>query len=196
MRKIISVLLSVILMSGTTAAAFADGFNASIDVVNSGEFITVIIPDENEGILNRMIPSITIPCNYDFAKAVWEGSPVADVKADGSAVSFPLEHAGTYTISRESLTAEAADLVLPSGLTEVGSQAFQGVNARSVYIPDGCQIIGAEAFEASEVKYIRIPESAVEIDPTAFPAGTVIYGAAGGIISAFADSNGFVFISE
>ena len=196
MRKIISVLLSVILISGTTAAAFADGFNASIDVVDSGEYITVIIPAENEEILNRMAPSITIPCSYRFAKAVWEGSPVADVKADGSAVSFPLEHAGSYTISRESLTAETADLVLPSDLVEIRSQAFQGVKARSIYIPDGCQTIGAEAFAGDELKWIRVPESAAEIDPTAFPAGTVIYGAPGGIISAFAGNHGFDFVSE
>ena len=67
---------------------------------------------------------------------------------------------------------------LPSGLTEIGEEAFEGISARVVIIPYGVTKIGRRAFADSDIELVVIPETVTEIADGAFEGSelSVVYG--------------------
>ena len=51
------------------------------------------------------------------------------------------------------------DFVLPSIITEIEEEAFEGISATTVSVPETCQSIGKYAFRNSAVTQILIPEN-------------------------------------
>ncbi len=100
---------------------------------------------------------------------------------------------------REEILDGVADLRLPEGTLEIGTKAFAGIAARSVYIPDGCVRIGAGAFrECRNLAQIRIPADC-DVDPTALLGclEVTVYGTPGSSAEALeAEEYGIVFVDE
>ena len=59
-------------------------------------------------------------------------------------------------------------LVLPSALTVIGEEAFEGIAADTVIIPDGVTTIGPRAFANSNVRQVVIPATVTSIGEGAF----------------------------
>ena len=60
-------------------------------------------------------------------------------------------------------------LVLPEGVTEIGEEAFAGLDAVSeIVLPDGLATIGPRAFAGSALYTVSVPESVTSIAPDAF----------------------------
>ena len=93
-----------------------------------------------------------------------------------------------------------ADLVLPSGLTEIEEEAFEGISAESVYLQEGVLTIGARAFaDCGSLLKIRIPKSVTQIADDAFegcPLTLKIYGVNDSEAKRFAKRVGISFANE
>jgi len=86
------------------------------------------------------------------------------------------------------------DFTLPSGLTEIGAQAFTGADMTVVLCPNGLKTIGAKAFsDCAGLQEIYIPASVVAIASDAFSgcSGLTIYAPAGSAAATFAANRGF-----
>ncbi len=60
-------------------------------------------------------------------------------------------------------------LDLPDSLTEIGEEAFAGVDAALVIIPDTCTAIGSRAFAGcANLRYVVLPETVTDIAQDAF----------------------------
>ncbi len=73
---------------------------------------------------------------------------------------FPFDAVCSPTVSSEGSDQAfgSADLTLPTGLTAIGANAFEGAAMETVYIPDGCKSIGDHAFkDCQHLAKIRIP---------------------------------------
>ena len=65
---------------------------------------------------------------------------------------------------------------LPTALSEIEDEAFEGIFARTVVIPEGTTRIGARAFaDCSNLKYVEIPNSVTSIADDAFAGSTVTF---------------------
>ncbi len=65
-------------------------------------------------------------------------------------------------------------LTLPSGLTEIGSEAFAGVAAERVVVPDSCGSIASGAFsDCPNLREISVPSTCV-IAEDAIPSDVII----------------------
>lgn len=60
------------------------------------------------------------------------------------------------------------DVVIPEGVTEIGSMAFAGSSIKNVEIPDGVVYIGRNAFYQSGIESVKIPQSVTMLDAEAF----------------------------
>jgi uncharacterized repeat protein (TIGR02543 family) len=89
----------------------------------------------------------------------------------------------------------APDLVLPTGLTEIGEEAFSGGAFRFAKLPEGVETIGPRAFAGCKaLAYIYIPAE-VCIDGSAFEGvdALTVFGKAGSSAQTFAEEKGFRF---
>lgn len=196
LRLSVTVLLMTLLLNAAAGAAFADGFQAVIDVTVGEDAIQVTIPAENEAALNQLVPTLAIPCDYIVARVEKDGESLSGAVTDGTEIRFPVASSGTYMIHRAKLTMDLSDLVIPAEVTEIREEAFSGVEARTVYIQDACVEIGAGAFASSGVKAVRIPANVAVIGENAFNPGVVIYGPAGSYAQYYAEANGLDFAAE
>ena len=80
---------------------------------------------------------------------------------------------------------------LPTGITTIDDNAFEGISAESVYIPSGCESIGKEAFKDSSISAIYIPSTVESIGDNAIPMNAIIYTPANSPASIWAADNGF-----
>lgn len=90
------------------------------------------------------------------------------------------------------------DFVLPRDLSEIGEEAFFGIDAARVKLSEAVTKIGARAFAGCQsLESIYIPQSCTQIDPTAFGGRTdiEICGHAGSAAQTFAQQNGLTFIN-
>ncbi|MBR4458478.1 MAG: leucine-rich repeat protein [Clostridia bacterium] len=65
-------------------------------------------------------------------------------------------------------TAAASAVTLPSGLKEIGEEAYAGLPVTEIELPDGLQRIGPHAFSTRSLRWVKIPASVNYIAPTAF----------------------------
>lgn len=132
---------------------FADGGG-------TGEMAAIILSEGD---------SLTLPENGfgpppDMRFAGWRVG--ADLRSLGETITVT-GHLTVTACWRDVILDGVADLVLPTGTAAVGSKAFAGIAARSVYVPDGCASIGAGAFrDCPNLARIRIP-AGCSVDPTA-----------------------------
>lgn len=67
------------------------------------------------------------------------------------------------------------DFVLPAGTESVGENAFEGIQAHTVYIPNGCKSIGKHAFkDCPNLSRVAVPEQC-EIGEDAFEGCALVY---------------------
>jgi hypothetical protein len=81
-------------------------------------------------------------------------------------------------------------LKLPDDLTEIGEEAFEGINADAIIIPEGVTSIGRRAFAGSGARLAVIPESAGTIGEGAFAGCNIemVYGYSyGGVAESLAE---------
>ena len=71
---------------------------------------------------------------------------------------------GSYAFSGSSLK----EVVLPSTLTKIGDSAFRGTQLTSVTIPEGVTEIGSSAFLGSSLKEVVLPSTLTQIGNSAF----------------------------
>ena len=77
-------------------------------------------------------------------------------------------------------TAAASILSLPTGLKEIGAEAFYGdTNIDHVDVPQGTERIGDYAFMNSSLRTITLPDSVKTIGTDAFPSGVTVYAKPG-----------------
>ena len=68
----------------------------------------------------------------------------------------------------KTVTAAFRAFTLPADLTKIEANAFEGIDAESVFIPDGCTEIGAEAFKnCLRLKYVSYKQG-TEVASDAF----------------------------
>ena len=93
-----------------------------------------------------------------------------------------------------------ADYLLPKSREKIETEAFMGVNAKSIYLQDGITTIEGKAFAScSFLQTIRIPASVTFIADNAFancPSTLTIYGSSKSEAQRFAKKNGLNFVSE
>ncbi|MDE6201187.1 MAG: leucine-rich repeat protein [Clostridiales bacterium] len=76
-------------------------------------------------------------------------------------------------------------VTLPSGLTEIANNAFNGTGIVSIELPDTVKRIGAGAFENSKLQSVTLPSATTEIGNRAFadtPLTTVNYKSGNGAV--------------
>lgn len=59
-------------------------------------------------------------------------------------------------------------IIVPYGITQIGNNAFESINARTIILPNTVSIIGDNAFLNSGLKEITIPSSVTKIGTCAF----------------------------
>ena len=90
------------------------------------------------------------------------------------------------------------DLILPSALTTIESEAFAGGAFTYAHITDGVTRIERRAFAGCpNLKDVDIPASATSIDPTAFAdtSGLTIHSTDGSYAEFYANKYGFGFVT-
>ncbi len=97
--------------------------------------------------------------------ASWCGI-VFEEEEKGTNFCNPLFYAGNLYLNRKLLT----DLIIPKGVTSIGTNAFTRCTClKRVIIPDGVKIIGSEVFQfCSELQSVTIPNSLTRIPDSAF----------------------------
>ncbi len=92
---------------------------------------------------------------------------------------------------------DAPDMVLPSSLTEIQSEAFMNIAASVISIPGNVTTIGERAFYgSSSLRQVFIPASVTSIGEDAFAecsSDLVVFGVTGSYAESWAADNGFVF---
>ena len=91
------------------------------------------------------------------------------------------------------------DLILPSNLTTVGEEAFEGAGFKYAVLPEGAESIEKRAFAGCKnLRDIYIPESTVMIAEDAFEgvSGLTIHGKEGSYAEFYAGKHGYVFYAE
>ena len=95
------------------------------------------------------------------------------------------------------VTVYESDFVLPTDLTEIEEEAFEGIDAGFVYVPDNCEKIGAHAFRDSNIRQIRIPaDCEIGDDILAGCEDVMVFGTAGSEAEQYARDHGNRFIEE
>ena len=91
------------------------------------------------------------------------------------------------------------DLILPSSLTTVGEEAFEGGAFKYAVLPEGAESIEKRAFaECWNLRDIYIPESTVRIAEDAFEGVSelMIHGKEGSYAEFYAGKHGYTFYTE
>ena len=91
------------------------------------------------------------------------------------------------------------DFTLPTALTEIEEEAFEGAAMKIVYVPDTCIAIGKNAFRGcTDLMQIRLPRNCA-ISDTAFTGCTgllAIYAPAGGTTETWCTQANIPFVAE
>ena len=101
-----------------------------------------------------------------------------------------------YDIGTTLITSHTSDLILPSSLTVIDSEAFAGGAFSYVKLPDGAVSIGWHAFaDCPNLMYIYIPATTESIDAHAFDGEDrlTIIGVPGSEAETYARLHGFAF---
>ena len=97
------------------------------------------------------------------------------------------------------LTRYADRLTLPSALTEIESEAFEGLSMQELILPAGLEAIGSLAFSAcGELRLVIFASASMSIDDDAFADCTdfVFYAPPGGTVQAYAERLEIPFIAR
>ncbi len=106
-----------------------------------------------------------------------------EVVGEGAFFSNPLQH-------------DTPDFVTPSALQTVEDEAFAGIAARYVWLSENVTGIGKNAFAGCpDLKYVYIPIDCASIEEGAFPSGTILMGFADDERIAWAQRNGWTWIT-
>lgn len=100
-RNLLAVLCLCALLSSYALAAASEGFNAGLEVDRTTEgviTVTVANDDATNAILAEHKPTLSIPCDFEYAEVTFNGTVIKCTVADGE-VSFPVTAGGTYTIT-------------------------------------------------------------------------------------------------
>ncbi len=76
------------------------------------------------------------------------------------------------TISQVFLRCRVENVILPSGVTEIQENAFEGALLGSIDIPDSVTTIGSYAFSGCGLKSLSLPDSLTEIASGAFSSNS------------------------
>ena len=200
--------------NGTTTitATTADGGYTDTCVVTVNTSVTGVTLDKSSASLkpgDTLALTATVAPSGASNKAVTWTSSNANVATVSSAGLVTAKAVGTARITVTTVdggytaicTVKVVPvLTLPSGLIEIGEEAFAGSAAAIVVIPQGCEEIGARAFaDCADLTDIYIPASVLTISRTAFagcPADLVIHGASGSVAQSFAKARGYAFAAE
>lgn len=90
-------------------------------------------------------------------------------------------------------------LTLPSALTEIESEAFEGLSMQELILPAGLEAIGSLAFSAcGELRLVIFASASMSIDDDAFADCTdfVFYAPPGGTVQAYAERLEIPFIAR
>lgn len=100
------------------------------------------------------------------------------VYVDSSGAGYDNNRATAWKWVVENPFENGSKLTLPSGLTEIEEEAFEGIAADTVIIPDTVTTIGRRAFANSRVRLVVIPESVQFISADAFENSRllIVYG--------------------
>ena len=126
-------------------------------------------------------------------KAIGKGKAVIIcLAADGSDVTGSC----TVTVIEEAVS----EFKLPSGLKEIGEEAFAGIDARRIVVPNGVKTIGKRAFAGcAKLEQITIPATTTAIAADAFanvPSGFTIHGSLNSYAQTYAAGNGIRFVAD
>ena len=95
--------------------------------------------------------------------------PVTAIAIGSTTVTIETNHGLTSQIIINVICPpEETSFILPSSLTEIGSEAFLHTGATELILPEGVTTIGSRAFADSLLKRITIPASVVNIAANAF----------------------------
>ena len=140
----------------------------------------------------------------DTSVASWFNGSIVGLK-EGQAVLTATTVGGlTATCSITVKPAPGAmgepDFKLPQALTEIESEAFTGLAMKIIKCPEGLKKIGAKAFaNCKKLTQIYIPATVTSIASDAFSGCSstlVIYGKAGSKAETFANTKGYLFVSQ
>ena len=179
-------------MSGRTLEAIAISLNSSsLDLIKGTSY--------------KLDATVT-PAYAAGSTINWASSDSAIVSVDqygsitalesGTAVITATEQMKNRT-SACTVTVYESDFVLPTDLTEIEEEAFEGIDAGFVYVPDNCEKIGAHAFRDSNIRQIRIPaDCEIGDDILAGCEDVMVFGTAGSEAEQYARDHGNRFIEE
>ena len=124
--------------------------------------------------------------------------------SDGNEASAVVSYAtgGKYTENKDTTLYAVWEkleegLILPSSLTTVGEEAFEGAAFKYAVLPEGAESIEKRAFaDCGNLRDIYIPESTVKIAEDAFEgvSGLTIHGKEGSYAEFYAEKHHYAFI--
>lgn len=133
MKKLISILVSAMLLSFLTVSAFAAEFapNLTVERADGVIVVTVANDDETNAVLAEKKPTLTIDCSWESAKLLAGGKDTALTVKDKK-VSFTVTHGGIYLLTNRDYSVT----VTPPGCTENGKYVYTiGSNSYEEAIP-------------------------------------------------------------
>ncbi len=121
---------------------------------------------------------------------------IVSAEANASAVGYAPSTAVADTI----IGGEPTDvLTLPTGLKEIGEEAFVDTAAEVIVVPEGCMSIGKRAFaDCDGLRMVYLPDSVESIAGDAFSGSgrVTFYCASDGIAAEFARANGIPYVIQ
>ncbi|MBR3543801.1 MAG: leucine-rich repeat protein [Treponema sp.] len=139
----------------------------------------------------KNLTSVTIPSSVtSIGASAFTGCKNLNVNYTGTLAQWCNVHlsGGIYNVKFCVQEQEIKDLVIPAGLEEINSYTFCGwAGLKSVMIPVGVTSIGSHAFEGTGLTSVAIPSSVTHIDFGAFQS---CYELANAI---FSDTSGWMY---
>ncbi len=121
---------------------------------------------------------------------------IVSAEADASAVGY----VPSTAVANAIIGGEATDvLTLPTGLKEIGEEAFVNMAAEAIMVPDGCLSIGKRAFaDCDGLRMVYLPDSVESIAVDAFSGSgqVTIYCASDNAAAEFARANGIPYVIQ
>lgn len=68
---------------------------------------------------------------------------------------------------------EAAELVVPDGVTRIADEAFYAAKAKRILLPDGVREVGGKAFGCAAVEELTLPRSVETVGNRAFDCAEI-----------------------
>ena len=167
LTRLLPVVLGLCLVLSLSSAASADSdFVAYVDVQQTEDTITVVIPDANNAVLSAKKPTLSIPCGFAAATVEKDLAPIPATMEDGM-VSFTVASGGTYIIREAEVSSifsyAALSVDEDSGVPTAPSEAGPKTLFSGWYADEACTEPLAENADRSEAYAKFIDASVLKI---------------------------------